>query len=83
MSRGNKLLAAMRANPRDWRIEDVITVCRAFGVTCTRPPSGSHYKVKDPSGKRMLVVPAHRPIRPVYIELLLDFLDQLESSHAD
>lgn len=75
MVRGRKLLDAMRANPRDWRIEDVATVCRAFGVTCMRPPGGSHYKVKDPSGGHMLVVPARKPIKPVYIELLVSFLD--------
>ena len=83
MGRGAKLLEQMRANPRDWRIEDVITICRAFDVTCTRPPSGSHYKVKDRSGRRMFVVPAHRPIKPVYIQLLVDFLDDLETGDED
>lgn len=83
MVRSRKLLEAMRANPRDWRIEDVITVCRAFDVTCTRPPGGSHYKVKDRSGQRMLAVPARRPIKQVYIELLVEFLGEVESSHED
>jgi hypothetical protein len=43
MSQGIKRLEAMRANPKaDWRIEDVIVVCRAFGVDCNAPFNGSH-----------------------------------------
>lgn len=83
MSRGEKLLKRMRQNPRDWRIQDVETVCRSFGVLCARPPGGSHYKVKDQLGQRMLVVPAHRPIKPVYIELLIEMLDGLEMGDED
>lgn len=83
MGRGEKLLERMRQNPRDWRIEDAETVCRAFGVLCARPPAGSHYKVKDQRGQRMLVVPAHRPIKPVYIELLVQLLDNVEKGNED
>ena len=74
-SRGEKLLDRMRANPRDWRIEDVATVCAAFGVACTPPRKGSHYKVKHPSQAEMLTIPARRPIKPVYIVDLVRFLD--------
>ena len=63
MARGEKLLERMRANPRDWRIEDVETVCAAFGIACTAPRKGSHYKVKHESQAKMLTVPAHRPIK--------------------
>jgi hypothetical protein len=77
MTRGKKLLERMRENPRDWRIEDVATVCAAFGVTCTPPRKGSHYKVKDESRERALVLPAHKPIKPAYIKLLIRFLDEV------
>jgi hypothetical protein len=76
-SRGEKLLERMRANPRDWRIEDVATVCAAFGVACTPPRKGSHYKVKHENQARMLTVPAQRPIKPVYIEALVEFVDSV------
>ena len=65
----------MRANPRDWRIGNVITVCEAFGLTCTPPRKGSHYKVKHESQAEMLTIPAHRPIKPVYIADLVRFID--------
>ncbi|HEX8402609.1 MAG TPA: type II toxin-antitoxin system HicA family toxin [Allosphingosinicella sp.] len=75
MSRGDKLLANMRANSRDWRIEDIKTLCSAFGIACTAPRKGSHYKVKHHSQTEILTVPAHRPIKPFYIEQLVRFLD--------
>ena len=75
MPRGEKLLERMRNNPRDWRIEDVEAVCAAFGVACTAPRKGSHYKVKHESQAEMLTVPARRPIKPVYIADLVGFID--------
>jgi hypothetical protein len=75
MARGDKLLARMRDNPRDWRIEDVIAVCSAFDVACTPPRKGSHYKVKHESRREVLTVPAHRPIKPFYIAALVRFID--------
>lgn len=75
MPRGEKLLERMRDNPRDWRIEDVKTVCAAFGVACTAPRKGSHYKVKHESQAEMLTVPARRPIKPVYIDDVVRFID--------
>ncbi|UAJ10281.1 type II toxin-antitoxin system HicA family toxin [Polymorphobacter megasporae] len=70
-----KLLDRMRANPRDWRIEDVASVCAAFGVGCTPPRNGSHYKIKHGDMASILTIPAHRPIKPVYIRDLVRFID--------
>jgi hypothetical protein len=75
MARGDKLLERMRRNPRDWRIEDVEAVCASFGVACTPPRKGSHYKVKHESHADILTVPARRPIKPVYIEALVRLID--------
>jgi predicted RNA binding protein YcfA (HicA-like mRNA interferase family) len=36
---------------------------------------GSHYKVKHESQAEMLTVPAHRPIKPWYIDRLVAFVD--------
>lgn len=70
----------MRANPRDWRIEDVITVCAAHGITCTPPRKGSHYKVSHPIQMDILSIPAHRPIKPGYIRDLVGFIDAVEEA---
>lgn len=65
MSKAQKLLAAMEDNPRDWQIEQVETVAKAFGLTIRRP-GGSHCIVCHANGRK-LSVPAHRPIKPIYI----------------
>lgn len=66
---------AMRQNPRDWRISDVAALCAAHQVACTAPKKGSHYKVKHPSQAKILTIPAHRPIKAIYIEELVRFVD--------
>ncbi len=77
MARGAKILEKMRANPRDWRIEDVASLCEAHGVACTPPRKGSHYKVKHASQAEILTIPAHRPIKAVYIRDLVEFVDRV------
>ena len=80
MAGGEKLLDRMRANPRDWRIEDVLAVCRAFGIECTPPRKGSHFKVKHASMSEILTIPAHRPIKPVYMRDLIKFVDAVRKA---
>ena len=70
-----KLLDRMRANPRDWRIADIETLCSGFGIACTPPRKGSHYKVLYEAMPMILTIPAHRPIKPVYIRDLVRFVD--------
>nr|WP_277998487.1 type II toxin-antitoxin system HicA family toxin [Sphingomonas liriopis] len=65
----------MRQVPRDWRIADIERLCRAFGIACTPPRQGSHYKVKHPAIPLILTIPAHRPIKPVYVRELVKFVD--------
>jgi len=69
------LLARMRANPRDWRITDVETLCRSFAIDFDRPSGGSHYGIGDPTQTHHLTVPFARPIKPIYIRHLVRFVD--------
>ncbi len=80
MGRGDKLLDRMRANPRDWRIEDVVSLCESVGIACSPPRKGSHYKVKHRDMAEILTIPAHRPIKPVYIRDLVRFVDTVRGS---
>jgi len=78
MARSDKLLAAMRANPKaDWTIGDVESVARAFGVTCKEPRRGSHYTFSHERVRGHLTVPAHRPIKAIYIMLLVEMIDSI------
>lgn len=74
-SRG-KVLARMRANPRDWRIEDLETLARHYGIS-VRKPGGSHVIFFHPASSEMLSVPARRPIKPVYVRRFVALIKQL------
>jgi hypothetical protein len=41
-----------------------------------KPSGGSHFKIGKPHGGRRLTIPARRPIKPVYIVMLVQFLDE-------
>ena len=77
----SKRLEFMRANPRgDWKISDIVALCREFDVLCEpMRGAGSHYKVGHPHISRKLTVPFKRPIKPVYIKQLVQFIDELWS----
>lgn len=65
-----KLLARMRNNPRDWRIDDLKTVAGHFGLDW-RNEGGSHHVFSFPGVEEDVCVPAHRPIKPVYVRQFL------------
>jgi hypothetical protein len=81
MAQGVKRLEQMRDNPKaDWTIDDVRLVCRSVGVDLRDPTGGSHYKVVHASQRDILTVPAHRPIKSVYIKRLVKFIDAVKDS---
>ena len=61
---------------------DVERLCAGYGVDCTPPRKGSHYKVKHGTMASILTIPAHRPIKPVYIRDLVAFIDTLREQQA-
>jgi hypothetical protein len=70
----------MRANPRaDWQIDDIKAVCSTHDVRCT-PPSGggSHWKVSHPAQRDILTIPQRKPVKPVYIRLVVRFIDTVK-----
>jgi hypothetical protein len=77
LTQAEKLLTAMRANPRGWKIGDVERVCRQAGLICSPPSSGSHYKISHPAVAEILTVPFKRPIKPVYIRALVRMIDEV------
>ncbi|MFK8251676.1 type II toxin-antitoxin system HicA family toxin [Ancylobacter terrae] len=77
----SRRLEAMRANPAgNWSIGDVEQVCREHGLLCAAPRGGgSHYKVGHPTVARKLTIPFKRPIKPVYIRLLVNLIDEVRA----
>lgn len=72
MNTAVKLLQAMSENPRDWRIEQLQTVARQHGIDW-RQQGSSHCVFIRPDGIT-LPVPAHRPIKPVYVKKFVAFI---------
>jgi hypothetical protein len=65
----------MRRNPAgDWHIRDVEAVCREYGLLF-RIGKESHCHAKHPSAREILTIPAHRPIKPVYIRKLVRYIE--------
>jgi predicted RNA binding protein YcfA (HicA-like mRNA interferase family) len=79
MSKAKKPRQKMRQNPRDWRIEDLETLARRYGLG-VRKSGGSHAVFYHAASGRMLTVPARRPIKPVYIKAFLALLDETGGS---
>ena len=73
MNAAAKVLLAMRGNPRDWRLADLQTVARQRGIDW-RHDKSSHCVFVRTDG-RTLSVPAHRPIKPIYVRKFLQLID--------
>ncbi|MGH8478705.1 MAG: type II toxin-antitoxin system HicA family toxin [Gammaproteobacteria bacterium] len=78
MPKTDKTLTRMRNNPRDWRIESLETVAARFGIT-VRKPAGSHVVFQHDASVISVTVPAHRPIKPVYVKQFLALIDDVRS----
>lgn len=77
MNTATKLLNAMRQNPGDWTMPKLLTVARQHGMD-VRSTGGSHHVFSHPSLKDSLSVPAHRPIKAVYIRRFVALIDQIQ-----
>lgn len=75
MSKAQKLIARMRNNPRDdWSIDELKTLAVRNGIDW-RQPGTSHVTFTYP-GVTPLTVPAHKPIKAVYIKRFLELIDR-------
>ena len=72
----------MHSNAKNWRIEDIETVAGYYGIS-VRKTSGSHVILTHPEWIDLLSVPAHRPIKPVYIKRFIKLVDILEEDENE
>ena len=73
MSKAEKLLTRMRANPRDWDIADLKVLAKRFGVDWRQP--GTSHVTFTAEGQIPVTVPAHKPVKPIYIKKFLALLE--------
>ena len=74
-------LCRTRRNPRDWRIEDLKVVADKLG-TNHHHHGTSQVVFRHPKAGR-LSVPAHRPIKPVYVGLIVDLVHRAGQKNKD
>ncbi len=72
MSKADRILNKMQNNPRDWRIDSLKTVARAYNIEW-RQRGTSHVVFVRYDG-RTLPVPTRRPIKPIYIKKFVNFV---------
>jgi len=77
MNTAAKLITAMRQNPNDWSMPKLLTVAKQFGME-VRSTGGSHHIFSHPSVIDPLSVPAHRPIKAIYIKRFIALIDQIQ-----
>jgi len=75
MANAAKILAGMRNNSRDWRIEDLKAVAHHCGIE-HRQNGTSHVTFR--CGVGILSVPAARPVKPIYIRRFVALVDMLQ-----
>jgi hypothetical protein len=73
MGKADKILAKMKQNPRNWRIDSIKTVAKNYDIQW-RQKGTSHLVFIRNDGKT-LPIPAHRPIKPIYVRKFIDFVE--------
>lgn len=75
MTKADKILARMKNNPRDWSIEDLKALATRHGLIW-RQPGTSHVTFAYP-GLPPLTVPAHKPIKPIYVTRFVALIESI------
>ena len=81
MGSTEKIIEAMRRNPLDWRIGEILSVAHRLGIE-VRNEGGSHHVFSHPATIRNVSIPAHRPIKPVYVRQFVALVDKLKEVQA-
>jgi hypothetical protein len=75
MSKKHKIIEKMRNNPFNWKIEDFKTIADRLDIEY-RQPGTSHVTFRTKAGDKV-TVPAHKPVKPIYVKLFLALIDSL------
>ena len=57
----------MKANPRDWRISNLEAVAGYYNIYI-RKSGGSHVVFGHKDSDIVVTVPAHKPVKPIYVK---------------
>jgi hypothetical protein len=73
MNTAAKLLTLMRRNQLDWQIAQLQSVARQHGIDWRH--DGSSHCIFIRADGQTLPVPAHRPIKPIYVKKFVELVD--------
>jgi len=66
----------MRNNPRDdWQIDDFRALAERYGIDWRQP--GTSHVTFSRAGFEPVVVPAHKPVKPIYVTRFLALIDKI------
>ena len=78
MGKQDKLLQAIRNNPKNVRFETIQSILLRYGFSETVPRGGSsHYTYHR--GIYRVTVPKDNPVNQIYIKQAIKIIDQLEA----
>ena len=82
MSKVDKKLLSMKANPqKDWRMEDLKALAKRYRIDY-RQPGTSHVTFSCWNGL-CLTVPAHKPIKAVYIKKFVEMIEAVQKEEKN
>jgi hypothetical protein len=82
MSVIDKKIKSLTINPqKDWTIQDLQVVAQRYGIDY-RQPGTSHVTFSCSNGG-CLTVPAHKPIKPVYVKKFVAMVTRIKGTEND
>ena len=76
MSKKDKLLKAMKNNPKDVPFEDIKKLLESYGYVCHNS-GGSHFVFRKEFCEH-IVIPYNKPIKAIYVKHVLEILGELK-----
>ncbi len=76
MSQWEKLLLRLTALSPDLRFEELKKILEVYGYSMYAPKGGSSHVTFRKSGKSIITIPKHKPIKKVYIKLVRDAVER-------
>jgi predicted RNA binding protein YcfA (HicA-like mRNA interferase family) len=83
MSQFDKLLQRIKSLDKNMRFDEVRKVLEAYGYTMSGPGSGSSHKTFRKPGCQPVTIPAHEPIKRIYIIMVKEAIESEENDEEN
>ena len=83
MSQWDKLLDRVRRLSPDLRFEELKKILESYGYVMSDPKGGSSHYTFRKAGYPPIMIPKHKPIKKVYIEMVREVVEREEAENAN